>query len=972
MNKIPIGFISRDKAGGSDFIYNIRKTDGVFSPVKNALEYNVPQDVNFIHYIADDASKYHISWRNTDIDTEFKVYDQNGEVSQKIIINARTSSVKAVGKTLCLATDKGLRYILYRDGKYSFIGSLNSVPKLRLAQREASFSDSAESVGSVYAEESVAKLWCDRFSYIDGLNDESYPKVLSAFIKGMREDFYTLFSKTANAIVKNGFLPQVPIMVRLAVRLYDGSHILPSAPVLLTSPNIIPINSISGICYDVQPLDNGDLHEDFKNGHRIEVPFYDLQYRLQTDISDKWEDIVSAIDIFISPYILPFKLDEDFDFKIEWDDKEYSTYRNFFRRAAYNGACKTMLNPRNDKFTYDRKEENELAKHMSASEYREWRINRYQMTPLRYKCKDTPIIPYLTDSEQTKAVEDCNSFYLLKSIPFKEFSKYNNNINASQWVSLAEEIKAKFPTLTARTADVLAENTASLREYVPQDIFVYNNSLNLFNVKSIISNGWHPDSFIIESELKTVICKWFNNRQNILRRGIDHTVDSYYTYTNAFSIADVNINGASKPACVPPQDTAFNIHGYISPLVSFPSDLASRMSLAVLFQNDTDYSYTTIPLSRHTLADRAFYLNGLCAPLEAINRWDKPVPKDKVYAVLYEPNRLIQSSIANPFVMSNLSSNLVGTGKIIALGVAMQPLSTGQFGQHALYVFCSDGIFALSVNTQGQYQSVHPLSNDILLSPKLIASSANAIFFATAQGVKYLVGAQAYNISETLESAPLTADNHSIMAFIANNKMTSDLASLPISRVLSIDGLEMHYDYTHSEIWLVKPQYAESDALVYSIRNKGWSSRSFNAYRFIDAYPSLMALSNTNAPQSTLKVMRDISTDAPTGTMKSLLVTNSINDGTFFHLNDACLNEYIKTTSASIATFCGNTPYSSFKANSLNISSDSPREKFSLHIPRVQCSMRFLQFAASFGEDSQYRLDSFNVDISTDKYNKYK
>ena len=952
MNKIPIGFISRDKAGGSDFIYNIRKTDGVFSPVKNTIEYNVPQDVNFIHYIADNASKYHISWRNIHTYTVLNVYDQNGEVSQKIIIKARTYSVKAVGNTLCLATDKGLRYILYRDGKYSFIGSLNSVPKLRLAQRNASFSDNAEGVNSVYGHESVAKLWCDRFSYIDGLNDESYPKLLSAFIKGMREDFYTLFSKTANAIVKNGFLPQVPIMVRLAVRLYDGSHILPSAPVLLTSPNIIPINSISGICYDVQPLDNGDLHEDFNDGHRIEVPFYDLQYRLQTDISDEWEDIVSAIDIFISPYILPFKLDEDFDFKIEWEDKEYSTYRNFFRRAAYNGACKTMLNPRNGKW--------------------QSREERYQLTPLRYKCKDTPIIPYLTDSELTKAVEDCNSFYLLKSIPFKEFSSYNKNINASQWVSLAEEIKAKFPTLTARTADVLSENTASLREYVPHDIFVYNNSLNLFNVKSIISNGWHPDSFIIESELSTYVGAWVKNNKDIFQRATSYVGSNYRTYTNAFSIADVNINGASKTACVPPQDTAFNIHGYISPLVSFPSDLASRMSLAVLFQNDTDYSYTTIPLSRHALADRAFYLNGLCAPLEARNTWDKPVPKDKEYAVLYEPNRLIQSSVANPFVMSNLSSNLVGTGKIIALGVAMQPLSTGQFGQHALYVFCSDGIFALSVNTQGQYQSVHPLSNDILLSPKLIASSANAIFFATAQGVKYLVGAQAYNISETLESAPLTADNPSIMAFIANNKMTSDLASLPISRVLSIDGLEMHYDYTHSEIWLVKPQYAESDALVYSIRNKGWSSRSFNAYRFIDAYPSLMALSNTNAPQSTLKVMRDISTDAPTGTMKSLLVTNSINDGTFFHLNDACLNEYIKTTSASIATFCGNTPYSSFKANSLNISSDSPREKFSLHIPRVQCSMRFLQFAASFGEDSQYRLDSFNVDISTDKYNKYK
>lgn len=952
MNKIPIGFISRDKAGGSDFIYNIRKTDGVFSPVKNTIEYNVPQDVNFIHYIADNASKYHISWRNTDTDTEFKVYDKNGEVSQRITINARTSSVKAVGKTLCLATDKGLRYILYRDGKYSFIGSLNSVPKLRLAQRNASFSDNVEGVNNVYSHESVAKLWCDRFSYIDGLNDEPYPKLLSAFIKGMREDFYTLFSKTANAIVKNGFLPQVPIMVRLAVRLYDGSHILPSAPVLLTTPNIVPPNSISGICYDVQPLDNDDLHEDFKDGYRIEVPFYDLQYRLQTDISDKWEDIVSAIDIFISPYILPFKLDEDFDFKIEWNDKAYSNYKNFFRRAAYNGVCKTMLNPRNDNW--------------------QSREERYQLTPLRYKCKDTPIIPYLTDSELTKAVEDCNSFYLLKSIPFKEFSKYNENINASQWVSLSEEIKAKFPTLTARTADVLAENTASLREYVPQDIFVYNNSINLFDVKSIISNGWHPDSFIIESELSTYIGAWVKNNKDIFQRATSYVGSNYRTYTNAFSIADVNINGASKTACVPPQDTAFNIHGYISPLVSFPSDLASRMSLAVLFQNDTYYSYTTIPLSRHALADRAFYLNGLCAPLEVRNTWDKPVPKNKEYAVLYEPNRLIQSSVANPFVMSNLSSNLVGTGKIIALGVAMQPLSTGQFGQHALYVFCSDGIFALSVNTQGQYQSVHPLSNDILLSPKLIASSANAIFFATAQGVKYLVGAQAYNISETLESAPLTADNHSIMAFIANNTMTSDLASLPISRVLSIDGLEMHYDYTHSEIWLVKPQYAESDALVYSIRNKGWSSRSFNAYRFIDAYPSLMALSNTNAPQSTLKVMRDISTDAPTGTMKSLLVTNSINDGTFFHLNDACLNEYIKTTSASIATFCGNTPYRSFKANSLNISSDYPREKFSLHIPRVQCSMRFLQFAASFGEDSQYRLDSFNVDIAPDKYNKYK
>jgi hypothetical protein len=115
------------------------------------------------------------------------------------------------------------------------------------------------------------------------------------------------------------------------------------------------------------------------------------------------------------------------------------------------------------------------------------------------------------------------------------------------------------------------------------------------------------------------------------------------------------------------------------------------------------------------------------------------------------PNMMLTSEVANPFVFFAEGYNRVGNGKIIAMSTTTQALSQGQFGQYPLIVFTEDeGIWAMSVDNTGMYQSVRPLSRELCNNVHSITQTDGEIFFSSERGLMCITGSQVTCVSKQL------------------------------------------------------------------------------------------------------------------------------------------------------------------------------------------------------------------------------
>lgn len=114
------------------------------------------------------------------------------------------------------------------------------------------------------------------------------------------------------------------------------------------------------------------------------------------------------------------------------------------------------------------------------------------------------------------------------------------------------------------------------------------------------------------------------------------------------------------------------------------------------------------------------------------------------------PNYIITSEVNNPWVFKAEGYNKVGTGKIIGMSTTTQALSQGQFGQFPLLVFSENGVWAMSVNDTGMYQSIHPMSREVCNNSDSITQTDGAVFFSSEKGLMVVVGSDVKCVSEQL------------------------------------------------------------------------------------------------------------------------------------------------------------------------------------------------------------------------------
>lgn len=186
-------------------------------------------------------------------------------------------------------------------------------------------------------------------------------------------------------------------------------------------------------------------------------------------------------------------------------------------------------------------------------------------------------------------------------------------------------------------------------------------------------------------------------------------------------------------------------------------------------------------------------------------------------AVNEEPERLAnqiyQSEVSNPYVFTYKGNKSVGTGKILALATLTTALSQGQFGQHPVIVFTSEGIWAMEVNGEGYVNPAQPMSREVCINAKTVLETDGSVFFASKKGLMMIVGNQVKCMTGKMNGTAF--NTASIGKPIGTGTQWRTIISKcadegSFLQFIRDEGCFLAYDYIDSRILIVNPSYQYS------------------------------------------------------------------------------------------------------------------------------------------------------------------
>lgn len=411
-----------------------------------------------------------------------------------------------------------------------------------------------------------------------------------------------------------------------------------------------------------------------------------------------------------------------------------------------------------------------------------------------------------------------NRFYKIASIDLKGELSYPETDVSADYLSLCEQL----------TDDTYTHNNMSAK-----GSYVYNNRLHIYGITSDIYKGFESDYL-------------YDSSAGSLGNGTIQ-VFTYIRTNNGDCVVGKTFSNVPIPET-------------ITPYLMYPDLRAYKMIIKITAEST--FKAKSIDLKKHPSLNLAYFLNNVkkgsssstgggrpgapyytiddAAPF-SIELWgDEDIPVTLNEITETDNMKLKVSSLNNPFFFPARTTYQF-QGDIIALQSNTTALSQGQFGQHPLYVFCSHGIFAMQVGTNGDtvYASSVPLSRDTCSSPN-VCGIDSAVVFLTDRGAMMVSGAEVQCFSESMDGfLPSCVMSSPIIPKIL------DIASLSgyLSSVVFRDYIShacIGYNYAHSEIIIANPSYSYS--YVYGIKSGKWYKISLQIGSFVNAYPNTYAI----------------------------------------------------------------------------------------------------------------------------------
>lgn len=428
-----------------------------------------------------------------------------------------------------------------------------------------------------------------------------------------------------------------------------------------------------------------------------------------------------------------------------------------------------------------------------------------------------------TNEEIIKELAELRTFYKVHEIPFEQ-------IVAGSWIDIGLEDKLGDLLLTQ---EALPYDDFSHHSTLPQVAMTYNSKLHVANYKTLLSRGWPVPYF---EQTETGIGQFPAPITPAEQIG------SYPdTYTKMWTKVFIKTESGSSEVVRTFLYGAPRATYMLTPILSYPDARAYKIQIHISRKVLNGQTNGAVTLEYPLVASKAFnfsyYISQDMKPISY--GWpESPTldyPSEMNREQVYQ-NAMKVSEVNNPFTFPVQNTYQVGNGSITGIASNTIALSTGQFGEFPLYVFTTDGIWAMYVGgAEVNYTSSRPVSREVCNNPKSIKAIDTGVVFSTAKGIMVIAGSSTKELSEPIEGAVFDIDKLSLFKKALNHdKLTTLLSEVTGEDIHDyIASANVGYNYIESEIWFTNPlksySYVFSKGLWYKVKQTG--------NRFVDDYP---------------------------------------------------------------------------------------------------------------------------------------
>lgn len=765
--------------------------------------------------------------------------------------------ISTIGNTLILHTYDSMLYFLWKDDAYVSLGS--SLPDIQLSFGLVGHPRLWSKAGGEKIELST-DIKYDWAPYGDGtFNDADKTmvtgRVMAALNRFVREQ----------TVDKGRFCH--PFFIRTALRLYDGSLVCHSAPVLMCPSTFdgplvrfMPSTTSLGAGPGQYGLFNADI---FLVAADIDYVWANPMLPATPTSPrplDVWKDIVRSVDVFVSAPIYNYDQSGEIERFVS-----LSAHRSRFIGRLPGGAAPE------GKIEDDRMRSYVNAGPDVASHYMEWPLSCLEQMYFNiHQDGDRTILrlPEKKDESLFSDIRDRAQFYLLHSIPLDELA-----YEARSRIPVADDYLQSLTSRELMTDDYLS------RDAIAADFSQeFNGRLNLAGIRRRLFRGFSPASMFaycdrLVKEFKTASSPSIGSGDLDLNASVTVTAGSV---SDKVSVT-VLVREGGEVRRLEADSGDIRLAPWLSP------DRTGRMSWGAWLFYPNVNAYRAIIRSSsfpdHLVVDLRphDFLNGAYAffPFASIRNGDHdpdaiPANAKDASVPVEIPDKLFTSEINNPFFYPLTSRNTIGTGRILGIATAARALSQGQFGHFPLYAFTDSGVWALETSATGSYSAKQPITRDVCVNPAAITQIDSSVLFPTARGIMMVSGSQTQCITDVIDTPRpfdcLTLPGMRELHARLGHPADTCLPTAPFGRFLS--GCGMLYDYVHQRIILFNP--AHTYAYVYSFRSQAWGMIYSDIAAGVNSYPETFAVDSSGR-------LVDYSRDDPDArALPALLVTRPL------------------------------------------------------------------------------------------------
>ena len=693
------------------------------------------------------------------------------------------NKVTHIGNTLVVSTDEKVYYLLFHNNEYKTIDlSEENLPKLsfvNIKQKSGGMDGASSDIWSYeqYSEE--------EYIDINGNPERDYLVDDDKDLEALTRIWNTYRRMIDNNLERGCFSDT--IMLRYAIRLYDGSYIWASSPIMLGSVlpksnkalpfdnmdkgNTMPVNA-----YTVWKA--GDTAGDVYCDTIIELsdPYkIGVNAHVHSDLS-QLKDIVSSVDVFLSS-------------PVNYFPEGHKRVRSYMERKAtdsyYNSCRRYVFDPA---FSEDKEKIEEAV--LSASTF--FLIKSYDIDDLP---TTTDILSdnYLGESLFTKTRLDDNKVMSLIANA-TNFGSYNDRLLA---IGVDEIISRGVGVLNGQYANAFE----TLDDYAPENMsyaFAYHI----------------PE-------------------KNLIIRDVDaKSGDGSYKM-----VPDIGKGGKNYNEIIDVLSTPYA-------WISHPDPSCTKVTVRIYSEGVSIAGYD-LPMKPHPflpcsyaflgIGEKIFDANIYCEDIDDYN--DKPIVR--------QPNKVAISSSANPFAFA-LSGKLTFGEDVYGFAVATEPMSVGQFGQYPIYFFCKDGVWTTTIALDGNFGSAPTLvTRDVCSSPSTICPTKDAVFFMSKRGLLAISGSRVANISEFMNGDAYNVPEHLIPLIESANFVglveENDDPIESFANYMHRYGTKVVYDYEEERLICFNDSFDYQ--YVYCLKTQTWHRTQYGRLHMaLNAYPRCMVV----------------------------------------------------------------------------------------------------------------------------------